>query len=262
MEIIKNTIDIKKTNLEICQITHPLVFLFRLIPHIEDIDDISLSIILRLYLKHHSDVAFSFNLKKLLVDELKNKFLSWAVLSDFYKIMNKKFSLVFILKKWFDVYDNNFFWKLSIGEQIDHLSNTKLHFLGIYDCAKGGIPLHYKVGTLLKDKRINRDFIVNDLIERLVIILNIFGLKLFQTMEIPLITVKEFLELTDENIIKYIVVIYDKFIELLNQTIKLFDSYNLICIQLNNLLNPMLVNINSGYIDSETEFDDIKLYSS
>ena len=262
MENKKSTIDIKKINTEIYQIKKPLIFLFRLITYINDIDDIDLSIILRIFLKYHSDVAFNYNLKKLLVNELNNKLLSWVVLCDFYKILNKKFSLIFILKKWHDVYNNELFWKLSVVEQIDHLANTKAHFLGIYDCAKGGMPLHYKIGSMLKDTRINRDFIMNDLIDRLIIILNIFGSKLFQIMDIPRITIKDFMELTNENIVKYLVIIYEKFNELLNQTIKLFDSYNLICLQLNNLLNPMLININTAYIDSETEIDDIKMYSN
>ena len=47
----------------------------------------------------------------------------------------------------------------------------------------------------------------------------------------------------------------------LNQTIKLFDSYNLICIQINNLINPCLIKINSVNIDSDTEYEDIKLLS-
>ncbi len=260
--INKNSIDIKKTHDDILKVTSPVVFLFRLIPYMNEIDDINLSIILRIYLKHHANIAFSFNLKKLLANELSNKYLSWAVLCDFYKIIKKKFTLIFILKKWHQVYLNENFWKLSIEEQIDHLANIKLHFHGIYDCSKGGMPLHYKVGSYLKDKRVNRDFIIDDLIERLIKILNIFGPKLFQTLEIPLVTVKEFIELTDENIVKYLVVIYDKFTELLNQTSKLFDSYNLVCIQLNNLLNPMIININAVHLDSETEADDIKMYSN
>ena len=64
---------------------------------------------------------------------------------------------------------------------------------------------------------------MNDLIDRLVKILNIFGSKLFLTLGIPLLTVTEFNKLTDENIIKYLLIIFDKFNELLNQTIKLFD---------------------------------------
>ena len=45
--------------------------------------------------------------------------------------------------------------------------------------------------------------------------------QVFQSMEIPLITVDDFHKLTDENLVKYFLVIYEKFIELLNQTIKL-----------------------------------------
>lgn len=262
MENNKNTIDIKKTGIEISQIKNPVVFLFKLISYIDDIGDINLSIILRIFLKYHSEVGLDFNLKKILSKELKTKFLSWAVLNDFYKILNKKFSLIIILKKWYNVYNNEKFWKLSLDNQIDHLANIKIHFLSIYDCAKGGMPLHYKIGANLKEKKINRDFIIDNLIERLLQILNIFGSKLFQTMEIPLITINAFTKLTDENIIKYLIVIFDKFSELLNQTIKLFDSYNLICLQLNNLLNPIIININTINIDSETEADDIKLYSN
>ena len=44
----------------------------------------------------------------------------------------------------------------------------------------------------------------------------------------------------------------------INQTIKLFDSYNLTCIQINNLINPIILKINSKLFDSETEIEDIK----
>jgi hypothetical protein len=92
-------------------------------------------------------------------------------------------------------------------------------------------------------------------------LLDIFGKELFVSLEIPLIKLKDFYELSDENTLKYIIVIYEKFTELLNQTIKLFDSYNLICIQLNNLINPKFISIKSVHVDSETEDDDIKLFS-
>ena len=255
-------IDIKKTNYDLSQINNPLVFLFKLISYIDEIDDINLSIILRIFLKYHTNVAINYNLKKIFINELNNKFLSRTVLNDFYKLMHKKTSLIIILKKWYDVYNNKDFWKLSLNQQIDFLSNIKIYFLSLFDCSKGGMPLHYKVGSLLKSKNINKDIIINDLIERLIKILKLFGSKLFQTLAIPLLTVSDFTKLTDENIIKYLVVIYDKFNELLNQTIKLFDSYNLIYLQLNNLFNPLIININSICIDSDTEADDIKLFTS
>ena len=255
-------IDIKKTCNEISQIKYPLVFLFKLISYNNEIDDINFSIILRIFLKYHTNIGTNYNLKNLFISELKYKHLTWTVLNDFYKLMNKKISLVITLKKWYDVFDNKKFWKLSLNEQIDFLINTKNYFLSLYDCSKGGIPLHYKVGSILKNNNINRNIIIDDLIERLISILNIFGSKLFLTLGIPLLRIDEFVKLSNENIIKYIIIIFDKFNELLNQTMKLFDSYNLVCIKLNNLYNPLIININTINIDSETELDDIKIYSS
>lgn len=253
-------IDIKKTCSEINQIKNPLVFLFRLISYKNEIDDINLSIILRIFLKYYPDLGIKYNFKKIFYPELNDKYLSLTVLDDFYKLVNKKITLIKILKKWYDVFDNKKFWKLSLKDQIEFLNDTKIYFLSMFDCSKGGIPIHYKIGSILKDK-LNREFIINDLIERLVKILNIFGTKLFQTLNIPLLSIYEFKYLSDENIIKYLLIIFDKFNELLNQTIKLFDSYNLVCLQLNNLFNPLVININSINIDSETEIDDIKIYS-
>lgn len=255
-------IDIKKTCSEISQIKNPLVFLFKLISYSSEIDDINFSIILRIFLKYHTNIGTNYNLKKIFISEIKDKYLSWNVLNDFYKLMNKKISLVIILKKWYDLFNNKQFWKLPLNEQIDFLINTKTYFLSLFDCSKGGIPLHYKISAILKNKKIDRNIIIDDLIDRLIKILNIFGSKLFLTLGIPLLTINDFTKLSDENIIKYIVVIFDKFNELLNQTMKLFDSYNLICIKLNNLYNPLFININTINIDSETEADDIKLYSS
>jgi hypothetical protein len=254
-------IDIKKTCSEISQIKNPLVFLFKLISYINEIDDINFSIILRIYLKYHTNIGTNYNLKNLFISELKNKHLSRTVLNDFYKLMNKKNSLAITLKKWHDIFENKKFWKLSLNEQIDFLINTRNYFLSLYDCSKGGIPLHYKVGSILKNHKIDRNIVMDDLIDRLVKILNIFGSKIFLTLGIPLLRVNEFIALSDENIIKYIIVIFNEINELLNQTLKLFDSYNLICIKLNNLYNPLIININAINIDSETELDDIKLFS-
>ena len=146
--------------------------------------------------------------------------------------------------------------------QLDYLTNTKERFLSIYDCSKGGIPFHYKLAQLFKEGKYNKNEIINDIINRLLLVLSIFGKNVFISLQIPLITIKDFYELTEENILKYIIVIFEKFNELLNQTIKLFDSYNLVCIQLHNLISPSFIKINSSNIDSETECEDIKMLST
>ena len=252
-------LDIKKTNLEIGSINNPVVFLFNLITHREEIEDQNLSICLRLFIKHHSIVVLEYNWKQIFLNELKLFPKSWDILKDFYKLIDKKLALVFILKKWHSVYINDFFWGITICDQIDFLQQTKERFMSIYDCSRGGLAYHYKLSSYLKNE-LFRYGILEDSIQRLKIILEMFGHKIFQSLDIPLIQVKDFLKLTDDNIIKYFVVIYDKFTELLNQTIKLFDSYNLVCIQLNNLINPIIIKINSITIDSETEEENIKMF--
>jgi hypothetical protein len=253
-----NRIDIKKINLEICKLKYPTVFLFNIITWREELNDNNLSICLRLYLKHHSLVALNYNLKAIFINELSNFKKSWGVLKDFYKLMDKKLALILILKKWHSVYTNEQFWELKSSEQNDYLQQTKERFMGIYDCSRGGIPYYVKLGSMLKNSPITRDEILEEGKLRLKIILEMFGPKLFQSMEIPLITISDYYKLSDENLIKYFLVIYEKFLELLNQTIKLFDSYNLTCIQINNLINPIILKINSKLFDSETEIEDIK----
>ncbi len=253
-------IDIKKINLEISLLKNPMVFLFNIITYRDELLDDNLSICLRLYLKHHSIIALDYNIKKIFRDELYDYKKSWNVLKEFYKLMDKKFALILILRKWHSVYTNDIFWNLPISEQNDHLQQINERFLGIYDCARGGVPYYVKLNSLLKNQNNNRVELLEDGILRLEIILKMFGQKLFQSMSIPLITIKDYWELSNENLIRYFIVIFEKFSELLNQTIKLFDSYNLTCIQINNLINPIIIKINSKLIDSETEDDDIKLF--
>lgn len=258
-KIENQELNIKKTNLEISSIKNPVVFLFNLITHREELEDQNLCICFRLFIKYHSNIILDYNWKKIFLNELMLFPKSWDVLKNFYKLMDKKLALVFILKKWNLVYDNIFFWEMNVSEQIDFLQQTKERFMSIYDCSRGGLAYHYKLSSYLKNEACRYD-ILQDSIQRLKLILEIFGHKIFQSLDIPLIQVKDFLELSDENIVKYFIVIFDKITELLNQTIKLFDSYNLICIQLNNLINPKIVKISSVITNSETEVEDIKIF--
>ena len=59
------SIDIKKISIEIETIKFPLIFLFKLITHKIYISDMNFSIILRLFLKYHTNIALEINLKKL-----------------------------------------------------------------------------------------------------------------------------------------------------------------------------------------------------
>jgi hypothetical protein len=256
-----NIIDILQINNKIENIKNPIIFIFSLIQYKSELGDYNLSIVLRLFIKYHSNILLEYNIKQIFIDELDENSISLNVLVQFYKLIAKKIPLIFVLKKWHAIYINNDFWKLPIHAQIDYLSNIKNRFNSIYDCSRGGIPFHYKLAQIFKENNFYKEEIMENIVDRLICVLDIFDKNIFESLNIPLITLTDFYNLSNKNVLKYIIVIYEKFSELLNQTIKLFDSYNLICIQLNNLINPSLIKINSVNIDSETEYDDIKLLS-
>ena len=105
-----NQINIAKTCQEIEKIKYPSIFLFNLIAHKNDFDDYDLSIILRIFMKYNSNFMLEYNIKKIFENEVSQYSLSWCGLCDFYKIISKKITLVFILKKFHSVYENKFFW--------------------------------------------------------------------------------------------------------------------------------------------------------
>jgi hypothetical protein len=72
-----------------------------------------------------------------------------------------------------------------------------------------------------------------------------------------MLSVDEFLDLEDENKIKYTHLVYSKILELLQVVINLFEEFNMADLKLNNLLNPKFINIEEIEID---EVDDISEY--
>jgi len=246
--------NIKKVSSEIEQLKFPIIFLFRLITYKNDITDKDMSIILRLFLKHHHIIAMEINLKIILCDELS--FMSCCIIDDFYKTLKKKISLLFIIKQFRDIYDDKQFWKLSYMEQPDYLVHIKNLFMANFDCAKGGIPLHQKINGLL-----NLVDIREMILMRLVAIFKLLGPNIFNALDIPLITYEDFDSLDNQGIIKYLLCIYERVNNLLDKTIKVFTTYNIIANTINSIFNPIMVNICTKNLDSETEIDDIRMLS-
>jgi len=99
------------------------------------------------------------------------------------------------------------------------------------------------------------------LIIKLSKILKLFGRTLFITFEIPIITLENYNELSANDIIKYLLIVYERFNSFLNDSLKLFNTYYLICKQIEILISPVLVDITTSYNDNIIDDDEIKIYS-
>ena len=232
--------NINDINIKIETIKYPYIFLFLLLTYKSDISNNNFNIILKLYLKNHIDVALNINLIKLFSDNN-------LILKEFYKLIKKKLLLIFRIKKFHNIYKNIIFWKLNTNDQIDYILNLKLQFLSIYDCSKGGYPYHLKLENLLNISNISRPIVIENLKERLLLILKLFDINIFESLEIPLIKSSDFYNLDNEYYIKYLTIIFQKFNKLLNDTLFLLETFNLVCNSIDNLLNPRIINIIDNY---------------
>jgi hypothetical protein len=242
--------NINEIDQKISLVTYPCIFLYLLLTYKSDINDYNFSIILKLYLKNHIDLALNINLFDILYDDISDYPISLKVLENFYILIKKKYLLLCLIKKWHDIYDNNVFWNLNINDQIDYLIYLKNQFLSIFDCSKGGTPYHTKLINIFKSKKSRKDEIVENLIDRIILILKIFDYKIFQSLNIPLIKIYDFYNLDYKFYINYITTIFQKINKLIIDTLLLFENYNIICNKLNNLLNPKNIKINDCYIDN------------
>jgi len=235
--------NINLTNEKIQNIKYPYFFLFYLLTYKSEISDYNFSLILRLFLKNHIDIALTTNLKIIFYDDICDYTISCNVLDKFYKLINTKLILIFTIKKWHNIYNNTLFWELNINDKIDYILNLKLQFLAIYDCSKGGTPFHLKLNNLLRSNNPSRYEIVENIKDRLLLIIKLFNLNFFKLLNIPLIKISDFYNLDSNYLIQYLTIIFQKFIKLLNETLLLFEKFNIVCNNINNLLNPKEINI-------------------
>ena len=163
--------------------------------------------------------------------------LSCIIILTFYRLTVNKNILLKKINEWRILYKNDLFWKLLSYEQYYYLLILKEQFNSIYDCVKCKEPFYCRLILVFASKNTNHEYIITQIIERLLCILAIFDQDIFVLLKIPLITVKDFYKLPHSYIIKYIRITYNKITKLINTLIKLFNLYNLTCIQLNNIIN-------------------------
>ena len=65
---------------DIKNIKNPIIFIFSLISYKSELGDNNLSIILRLFIKYHSNILLEYNIMTIFIDELNDESLSLNVL--------------------------------------------------------------------------------------------------------------------------------------------------------------------------------------
>ena len=248
-EIDWYTIDIKIKNVK-----NPLAFIYIIIKKGNCIDE-DMALLLRYFLKYHSKIALEHDLLQFSV-LLKDYPLSISILKDFYSLIKKQLNLLDILKTIKKGFHKKSFWKLDINKQIIRFKEIHHQFLAIFDCAIGPIMFHLKLKTLV-NSNINIDIHVNEMYNRLILLYKLFNYAFFYNNKILIVDNIEFTDMEFINQVKYMEYVFMKTNKIIINTINSFQLYESIRTQLENLLNPIPINIQIDLVQSEIECDDI-----
>jgi hypothetical protein len=236
-------------------IKHPHVLIHKFFSSLESFDDKHSSIILRYIIKNNLTIfiknPFFVCIKNISVERFPETI---DILSTFYELIKQKIMLLNKIKIWYSAYKNKSFWNKEINKQIEDLYLMKNLIKANFDCSKGGVPFNFKMVGIIKNSDIDsvsRLATIESAAERLKNVFKIMGREYFKKINLPIFSSTQFFELESEEIIKYTNIVYLKTLEIITATIEFFENYNMICLKLDNLLNPFFVNI-----EEDTVLDD------
>ena len=251
-----NEIDWETIDIQFKNIKQPLVFIYSLIKKKDLCSDDDMALLLRYYLKHHSNIALKYNLL-VLQELLKDYPISMNILKDFYDIIREQLKLVDIFKKIRKVYTNKFFWEKDLKEQNKFLKNVYHKYLAIFDCSKGPLSFHLKL-KVVDDMDTKITYIhTSEIIYRLRLAYKLFDYKFFHYNKILTVSIFDFNDMSFKNKIKYVEYIFLKINKILVNYLNYFQLYASLRMQLENLLTPSPVNFEIGIVQSEIGLDDI-----
>ena len=170
-------------------IKYPLIFITKLSLYIDNnyIDDNILKNILKIYLNKFADEIVNYNIKYLFINKLDNYPKSAELLNKFYSLYLHKIKIIYFIYKWYKIYNKKSFWKLSLENQILYLENIKNRFNSIYEIHSIGSNTYISKIIELLNYTSDRYTIIENIKERLSLLYKIFGYKIFEALNIPIV---------------------------------------------------------------------------
>ena len=232
---------------------NPLLMVYMILSN-NNISDNYKLIVTKCFYRYHIMVGLENDL--LQINNLENNApLTFNLISDIYYIVSKQLLILPNIQRFYKAYKNNKFWKLNIEEMITNLKKIYTSFLCLFDGSKGSFYFHVKMKGMKEGNHYHLDEIKN----RLKKTYDMFKLNFFNEYNIILITYHQFIDLTFENMVKYVEYIFTKVNSIIVNNINyliLYDNYRL---QLYNLLYNTS-NIDIDIMDVNSDIDPEDLY--
>ena len=224
--------DYNKIENEISSTKKPLtLYLF----YLKKYDDNECYYITRFFMKHHFDLFIKYEIHKL-IDIKKEQ--TYNVIIKVNSIIKKQYNLIKIFKTF---KYRNFFWKLKLPEQVEHLNKQLKLFRSHFDCSIGLIYFHEKIKVIINEK--DQEQNTEEIFNRLKLVYKMFGIKFFQNNNINLISYEDFFDISFMGKVKYTEYIFAKINNILLSMLDKFTLYSSLQQELYNIVNPKIYKI-------------------
>ena len=223
-------------------IKNPLIFLYK-IKHKFKFTNNELEIVLGYFIEKNIEVAVYNDIREIINNYEINS------VNKFYKLLKCRNKLEKKFYKLSCYYSNELFWKLTMDDKINYLAEKNNLLNSIFDK-----NINIFINNL--KELLNTDYkyeMIDDLIQRLLIIRNNFGLKLLKSMNVKLITISEIYTLSSNEIINYILEIYNKINNLIFTIGKPIADIKMLENEICNYKSHKYVKLNSDIINNDIE---------
>jgi hypothetical protein len=219
-------------------IKNPLIFLYK-IKHKHKFTNNQLEIVLGYFIEKNIEVAVYNDIREIINNYEINS------VNKFYKLLKCRNKLEKKFNKLSYYYSNDYFWKLTMDDKINYLSEKSNLLNSIFD-------KNINIFICRLKELLDTDYkyeMIDDLIQRLLIIRNKFGLKLLKSMNVKLITISEIYTLSNNEIINYISEIYNKINNLIITIGKPIANIKIIEFEICNYKSHKYVKLNDNIIN-------------
>ena len=226
-------------------IKNPLIFLYK-IKHKFKFTNNQLEIVLGYFIEKNIEVAVYNDIREIINNYEIN------TVNKFYKLLKCRNKLEKKFYKLSYYYNDELFWKLTMDNKITYLAEKNSLLNSIFDK-----NINIYINNL--KELLNTDYkyeIIDDLIQRLLLIRNNFGLKLLKSMNVKLITVSEIYTLSSNEIIQYILEIYNKINNLIITIGKPIANIKMLEYEICNYKSHKYVKLNSYIINDNIEINN------
>lgn len=251
-----NTIKWDKIITQISELEYPILFFFKLIINKKLLNDYHMGIIISNYFKFHLKEIINYPLFLLTSNLKKTHTYSWKLVNNFYNSIIYITNISPLIRNFINSINKLKYSNDSLENKINKIKTMLNIIKSNFDTCYSSTPFYLRYHIIMKNNKYNYSCHY-EMINRMVNIFKLLGQKFFNRYDIKLLTIADFENLELKERVKYCAYVFNFTKSVLQNNIRYLELLLFHKQRLTNILNPRIIDIETKYTSSETDFEDL-----